>query len=135
MKTGQKKDNVINWGDLMKRLGDEGIIIKIVSSFIADNIKRLESLAEAIQADEPDDVKYYAHLLRGAAATVGAVFLSKAVYKLEVMGEQRCLQGAWPVFEETRAEFDRLKLFLAEPDWIQIVKEQSGSSDKLEAGA
>ena len=125
--TNQTKENAIDWPDLIKRLGDEPIIAKITASFIVDNMERLELLEEAIQTANLNDVKYYAHLLKGSAATIGAKPLAKTVDKLEIMGEQQCLQDAWSVFEETKVEFDRLKQFLAESNWIQTAKRQTNN--------
>jgi len=125
----QTVQDIIDWPELEDRIGDEPLIKEIVSSFLADNTKRLELLDKAVKAANLEDIKTLSHALKGSAATVAAKPLSQAAYQLNLAAKANNLETSESLLADVQAEFDRLKTLLAQPDWIQIVKEKTKSAE------
>ena len=121
--------DVIDWPELEDRIGDEPLIKEIVSSFLADNTKRLELLTEAVKAANLEDIKTLSHALKGSAATIAAKPLSQAASQLNLAAKANNLETSESLLADVQAEFDKLKTLLAEADWIQIVKEKTKSAE------
>jgi len=119
------EQRVINWADLMERLGDEEVINEVIPIFLEDNGERMAKLAEAVQAGMAEDVKLYAHSIKGAAANVGAEGLSALAYRLECAGRQKDMATAVTLLRDVEAEFEKVVKFLSEPNWAETAKRQS----------
>jgi len=122
-------DYVIDWPELEDRIGDEQLIKEIISGFLADNTKRVELLTEAVKAANLEDIKMLSHALKGSAATVAAKPLSQAACQLNLAAKANNLETPESLLADIQAEFDKLKTLLAQPDWIQIVKEKTKSAE------
>lgn len=55
----------------------------LFENFLAEEPKRLAALAAAVEADDREQVRYLAHSLKGAAATLGMEPLRDACRELE----------------------------------------------------
>jgi HPt (histidine-containing phosphotransfer) domain-containing protein len=53
-------------------LGDEELIKDVIPIFLSDNRERLEKLAEAVKAGDAENIRLYAHAIKGAGSNVGA---------------------------------------------------------------
>lgn len=116
--------DVIDWASLIKICDDENAIRKTAKTVLEDAPQTIEFIAEAIKAEKPKDIVLYAHKLNGTAMVIGAAQLSKAAACLERAGRKKDIQAAALLFEEVQAEFEKLTLFLAQADWIEIAKRQ-----------
>ena len=120
------EERVIDWADLADRCNnDEELVKEIVEVFFADNPARLGTLAEAINTAKAVEIHSLSHMLKGAAATIGAKPLSKAAYRLELVGKQGDMENADAFFADIKAEFEKLKSFVSGANWIEIAKQQS----------
>ena len=115
---------VIDWDTVIDICGDEDVIRNIAGAILADGPQSVRLIDEALRDDNPNDVRMYAHRLKGAALTIGAKTLSEKAFLLECAGEQRNMTVSTGLFEQVRKEFDRLALFLSQPDWIEKAKQQ-----------
>jgi HPt (histidine-containing phosphotransfer) domain-containing protein len=79
-------------------------------------------LAAAVQAGNAQDVKLYAHAIKGSAANTGATCLSRVAYRLEFMAYRGDLSQAEQLLQEIRAEFGRFESFVSQPDWVEAAK-------------
>lgn len=76
--------DVINkdWLDTMASTKKE-FLHKLFSVFLRDEPARVHKIREALEAGEMDELKYLAHSLKGAAATMGADRVREACLNLE----------------------------------------------------
>jgi HPt (histidine-containing phosphotransfer) domain-containing protein len=119
---GQSDETVIDWNQIVTGIINEESIAQIMPVFLADNRKRLEMLTSAVQAADPNQIKSYAHTIKGAAASVGARRVSEAAWRLEQTALREDMSNAAEILEDIKAEFDRLESFVSNPNWIEIAK-------------
>ena len=101
--TDDQKTSVIDWDQLIGRLGDEDIIREVVDVYVDDNRERLSMLHAAVGDKDAQGIRTHAHALKGAAANLGAECLSEAAKHLEAAGRAGDLSG----IEELVREVDR----------------------------
>ena len=116
--------DVIDWPQVMSRIGDEGLIGEVMPICVADNKERLEALAAAVESGDAAEIKMCAHAIKGSSANVGAMGLSDAAYVLERMASEDDLSKAGDVLKKIKEEFEKLEAFVSKPDWIETVKRQ-----------
>ncbi|MBN2136435.1 MAG: Hpt domain-containing protein [Sedimentisphaerales bacterium] len=117
-------DCVIDWDQLIGRIVDEDIAVEIIPVCVADNRERLVTLTSAVQAGNAEDVKLYAHSIKGSAANIGARQLSEAAAELEHMAYRGDLSRAEELLEQIKAESAKLESFVSNPDWVEKAKAQ-----------
>ncbi len=122
----EKAENVIDWAQLIGRIVDEELIAEIMPICVEDNKKRLKMLAEAVEKSDSENVKSYAHAIKGSSANVGAKRLSELACRLEHSASQNDLSQAGELLQKITVEFQRFQAFVSKPDWIEIAKKQSG---------
>lgn len=113
---------IIDWEDLMNRLGDEDLIKEIVPEFLNSNIDFMAALSNAIEHNDSCGVEHHAHTLKGASASIGAVELSKVAKTLEFMAKDMSLNDAEAALQEVREEYDAVIDLLSKPNWHEIAK-------------
>ena len=127
-------EEILNWNELIGRLGDEELIREIVPVFLNDNKERLERLTEAVEAGDAKTLKLYAHAIKGAGRNIGAVRLSNIAHRLECAGREEDLEAANPLLDALRTELEKVVTLLSFDDWIEIAKrEKVITNEKLEA--
>jgi len=115
----------LDWSAVMKAYdGDEDTIKDVVKLSLEEGPQIINSLADAIKAQDVQKVKFYAHKLKGVARHLGAGKLSDKAHCLEGAAVEGKLQNAGPLFDDIEQEFQKLKSFLSEPDWIEMAKQQ-----------
>jgi len=126
---------ILNWNELINRLGDEEMIRDIVPIFLNDNKERLEKLTEAVEAGDAKTLALYAHAVKGAAKNIGAARLSDIAHRLECSGREGDLEAVPSLFDALKTEVEKVVAFLSLEDWIEIAKrEKVITDDKLNAG-
>jgi CheY-like chemotaxis protein/HPt (histidine-containing phosphotransfer) domain-containing protein len=126
---------ILNWNELIGRLGDEELIRDIVPIFLNDNKERIEKLTDAVETGDAKTLKLYAHAVKGAAGNIGAIRLSDIAHRLECAGRENDLEAASWLFDALKTELEKVVAFLSLEDWIEIAKrEKVITDDKLNAG-
>ncbi len=110
---------------IQKIYDDEEVLKETVKIFLEDTPQTIELLAEAIVARDFKNVKMYAHKLRGLARHVAARKLSDMLYPLETKAGKEELEGAEELFSDIRTEYDKLKSFLSQQNWIESAGQQN----------
>jgi CheY-like chemotaxis protein/HPt (histidine-containing phosphotransfer) domain-containing protein len=113
----------INFHLLLERIGDESLIDEIIPVFLKDNAERMEMLSQAIAKNDSKEIKFYAHSVKGAAATIGAVKISELAKQLETAARDSQQADYKAVFDEICSRFNRLKTFLGRSDWKQAAQQ------------
>lgn len=118
-------EEVIDWPQLIDRIVDEDIARQVVPLCVVDNRERLEMLAGAVRTGNAEDVKLYAHAIKGSAGNIGAEQLSDVAAQLEHKAFRGDLSQAEQLLQGIRTEFARLEAFISNPDWMEMAKRQS----------
>jgi len=113
----------IDWASVIDVCSDENIICEISKSIQEDDVNTLKLIASAVEAKNMENVRLYAHKLKGSAMTIGAKQLKEAAYKLETAGRNNDVVSLDILFKDVKKQFDFLFSFLSKSDWIQIAKQ------------
>jgi len=124
--------SIINWDELEARAEDKEMIKELISNFLAENEKFMQLLVRAVRKGNLQEIKFYAHSIKGAAMTVSAKQLSDAAKKLEAAASEQSLEAAMNHVESVQTEFERLKLLLSQPDWIQTVSNMNRHEEQAQ---
>lgn len=80
---------------------------------------------------DSNNVKVYAHKLRGLARQVAARKLPDMLNHFERIGREEELEGAEALFAYIRKEFEKLKSFLPQPNWMETAEQQNDEKEKM----
>jgi signal transduction histidine kinase/CheY-like chemotaxis protein/HPt (histidine-containing phosphotransfer) domain-containing protein len=105
---------------IQKIYDDEDMLKETVTMFLEDAPQAIELLDKAIVARDSKNAKMHAHKLRGLARHVAARKLSDMLYPLETKVGKGDMEGAEELFSDIQTEFDKLKSFLSQPNWIEL---------------
>jgi len=110
---------------------DEEGVKETVKIFLEEAPKTIQLLSEAKEAKEPKNIKTYAHKLKGLARHVAARKISDMLLDLETKGRKEELEGSEVLFADIQTEFDKLKLFLSQPNWAELTEQQINEKETL----
>jgi len=120
-----KIKNIIDFHSLMDICDDEEVIVEIAASICQDAPQSMQNIIEAIRRKDFDNLKLYAHRMKGATATIGANTLSRTTARLEQAGRDGDIEEAQCIVTQVQTQVNGLLSLLAEPDWLQKVRTQS----------
>lgn len=121
---------ILNWDELIGRLGDEELLKEVVPIFLKDNEERFDKLTEAVKAGDTKAIKFYAHAIKGAGRNIGARRLSDIACRLECVGRENNMEAATTLFDELKTELEKVVTFLSRTDWIEIAKREKVITDE-----
>jgi two-component system sensor histidine kinase/response regulator len=114
----------IHWSQLLERCGDdEDLAAELVGLFFVDNPKHLLALNASVEQMDAERVRGSSHTLKGSAAAIGAVDLSKACLELERAAKTGRMDDAPKLLQTVRSEFDRLERFVRDPEWVRRARQ------------
>jgi signal transduction histidine kinase/CheY-like chemotaxis protein/HPt (histidine-containing phosphotransfer) domain-containing protein len=120
----QQDDCPVDFSIIQKIYDDEEILKETVSIFLQEAPPTIKLLKEAVEAGDSNNVKIYAHKLKGLARHVAARKLTDILYVLETKGREEKLRGSKKLFAETQKELDKLISFLSQPNWYKKIEFQ-----------
>jgi CheY-like chemotaxis protein/HPt (histidine-containing phosphotransfer) domain-containing protein len=120
-----KTRNIIDGRTLMDICDDDEVITEIAASICQDAPQSMQNILEAIRREDFDNLKLYAHRMKGATATIGANMLSQITARLEQAGRDKDMVEAQQLVAQVQTQVDGLLSLLAEPNWLQKVRTQS----------
>ena len=113
--TGVELRPPVNLDRMYQALGDDSKeIAEILDLYCEQMEQSLFKLDSAIACDSADEIDLIAHNCAGTSANCGMDALVDPFRELERMGRENQLAGAALLHVRARAEFDRVRLFLAE---------------------
>ncbi|SHE56971.1 Hpt domain-containing protein [Marinitoga hydrogenitolerans DSM 16785] len=93
--------------EFMKRvLNKRDLALKILEKYIDDTEKNIKKLKIALDKDEEENIKFYAHTIKGSSRNVSANKLAKIAEKIEINQNKKNTEKN---FEELLGEFEILK--------------------------
>ncbi len=121
----QNDEKIIDWSELMERMGnDEGLIKDVIDVWLVETPIRILALGEAVKAVKVEEISLHAHAIKGSAATISAKSLAQAAFQLEIAGKEGKLENAEIIFANIQTEFEKLKSFLSQSNWVETAKQR-----------
>lgn len=93
--------------ELKQIMGDEFSLL--IDTFINDSIVRLETIKEAVVAEDPEAIRRTAHSFKGSAGNMGARHLTDLCRRLEELGHSGSSNGAESLLEQLTTEYESVK--------------------------
>ncbi len=128
----QNDEIIIDWSSIIEICIDEDMVGEIVEIFLEDAPQCVKLIADAIKTRNSEDLKLYAHRLRGSARHVAAKELAERAYRLECAGDEKDIDTAALFFDDFKNEFNKVIAFLSETDWVDKAKQQQGRKTQKE---
>jgi two-component system sensor histidine kinase/response regulator len=122
---------ILNWDHIISRLGDESLIREIAPIFVKDNRDRFDGLERAVNTGDAENIKLYAHAIRGAGRNIAARRLADLAFKLECAGREGDIETSVTLLDAIRTELDKVVTFLSRPDWVDVAKRERIITDDL----
>ncbi len=113
---------IINWGNLIDRLGDEDTIREIVPTYAKDTQKHFDKLSQAVTIGDCESIAAHAHALKGAGRNLSIERLSEIASRMEIAGRENDIEVSTLLFEDLRSEVEKVVTVLSQSDWIDKVK-------------
>ncbi|MBW1710069.1 MAG: PAS domain S-box protein [Deltaproteobacteria bacterium] len=111
-KTGSEEEV----GDFEKAVrefeGDRDFLMEVLAGFFKETKVQFEDMRRAISDGDADAVQRGAHSIKGGAANLTAVILSKAAFKLENIGKSGNLEEGTEALEALENEAERLEAYI-----------------------
>ncbi len=101
---------------------DESTVRAVVEAWLVDNPNSMVALVEAVKTQNVEGVTRLAHTMKGSASVISANALAQAALPLELAGRKGELANADTLLADIQMEFDKLKAFLSQCDWIDRAK-------------
>lgn len=100
---------VFDEADLLRRLmGDESLVVHIVSGFLVDLPKQIEALRLHLREEDQRSSRHICHNIKGAAANIAAPGLRKTASEMEAAakeGDMELVRSLLPELERRFSEF------------------------------
>lgn len=87
---------------------------ELVTVYISDGKKQIESLQQAIESESAEDVRRIAHTLKGSSSNLGITGLAEQCKTLEHNAADAQLQNAVELLEKINIEYEVIKNTLEE---------------------
>ncbi|MEA5594498.1 response regulator [Rivularia sp. UHCC 0363] len=100
--------------DLKDMAGDDAseMMAELIDSYLEDALPKLQEIKSAIDQDDPDKLRNYAHAFRSLSVTIGALSLAKVCTQLENIGRSGNTFHASTLVKQLNAEYQKVELAL-----------------------
>ncbi len=116
-------DKIIDWTSLIDICGEEDMVEEIMEATVEDRVETLALLRQAVQAENLENIEFYAHRLKGVSMVMGAATLTPLAYALEQAGAEGRLVDIPDLFAPIQKTFDQVCAFLSQDNWIELAKQ------------
>jgi signal transduction histidine kinase/CheY-like chemotaxis protein/HPt (histidine-containing phosphotransfer) domain-containing protein len=108
---------------LLEVCGDEEIAREMAGAICEDTPKVMATLLSAIQAEDCRNIRLYAHRLKGATATIGALSVSSQAAAIEEAARDNNIGQAKLLMERFQSDINKLLAFLGEVKWLETLQQ------------
>ncbi|MDQ4028550.1 MAG: Hpt domain-containing protein, partial [Actinomycetota bacterium] len=95
--------------ELVVSLGGGDVVARLISMFLSDAPKLLESLGRALAEGDGQEVRRAAHTLKSSSATFGATALSQLCGQLEAMGKADAIEEASELLRGAETHYEQVR--------------------------
>ncbi|MBT3352807.1 MAG: response regulator [Nitrospinaceae bacterium] len=97
--------------------GAHNVIDELTAIFLTDSPLRLESIKNAINEGNADELKHSAHALKGSCTVIGAMKMKEICFELEKLGSTSSLHNLSDTLSRLETEFLLVQRELTEKTW------------------
>ncbi len=90
------------------------MLSEVLEGFTKKVGEQIGAIRKALSCGDAETVKKEAHAIKGGAANISAMPLSRVAYGLESKGKTKELNGAGEITDSLEREFEALKRFIQE---------------------
>ena len=96
------------WDGLRELAGDDpSLLTELVDLFASETPALVAGMRDAIASGSAEDLRHYAHTLKGSAMNLGATRLGALCKELEQLGASGTTVGAAALLPQVAEEYDR----------------------------
>ncbi|MCI0470542.1 MAG: ATP-binding protein, partial [Candidatus Aminicenantes bacterium] len=107
------KSEIIDYERALEEFdGDKELLDNLIDRFMGNIEKQLPELADMLENNAPEKIRFEAHKIKGGAANLAAVPLSAAARRLEAIAETGDLTAAREALAALKNEFEKLQAWL-----------------------
>ena len=110
---------IINWDQLIERLGDEDIVREIMPIYIKDTQEHFEKLSQAVKSGDCAAIAAHAHALKGVGRNLSVDPLSDLACQMEQAGRDNDIEASTLLFNGLRTAIEKVIAVLSQSDWIE----------------
>lgn len=97
---------------LERAMNDEELVRKLIGMFLKDLPKQITALKENVQSMNFENVKWYAHYIKGSSANIGAIALSTVAANMEKAGNEHLTDEIAVFMSELEKQYELLTVQL-----------------------
>jgi signal transduction histidine kinase/DNA-binding response OmpR family regulator len=120
-----KIDGSTEWldvkGALERAMGDASFLKMMLDEFRQQKESYLENILAALTLQDADKIKKEAHTLKGTAANLGLIQISKAALNLENLGRAGNLTEASDILKQLKGHYQQLDQHIDNIDWNAVL--------------
>ena len=92
--------------------GDKELLSEVIAGFTKKVSEQLGTIRKALSRDDAETVRKEAHSIKGGAANLTAMDLSKVAFELESKGKSKDLKGAGEIADKLERKFNVLRRYI-----------------------
>jgi PAS domain S-box-containing protein len=109
-------------GPTLKEIYDRPeIIYEIMDAFLQEAPQTVERMSDAVRRRDTEDLRRWAHKLKGSALTVAAKALADASLGLEKAAEEGRIGAFTAGLSDVEGQWIRVRAFVSQPDWLDRI--------------
>ena len=113
------EDIPIDLQELEYRAGNVQLINELTKVFLIKCPDYIGELQKAIENGDVQAVTSLSHQLKGAAANMGAKYLSQSANKLELAGKENMVDKFEHLFNDTKNEYLKVSKYISQENWFE----------------
>jgi CheY-like chemotaxis protein/HPt (histidine-containing phosphotransfer) domain-containing protein len=114
---------IIDWNQLVERLGSEEVVREIMPLYIKDTQEHSDRLAVAVDMGDCASMASHAHALKGVGRNLGVERLSDIASQMENAGRKNDIETGTLLLNDLKTETEKVLTVLNQCDWT--VKEET----------
>ncbi len=115
-------DEIIHWGLLIDKLGDEETIREIMPIYTKDIRTHFDKLAQAVADGDCVAVASHAHALKGVGRNLSIEQLSETAAQMETVARKNDIEASTRLFDGLETNLEQIMAVLSQSDWIEKAK-------------
>jgi signal transduction histidine kinase/CheY-like chemotaxis protein/CHASE3 domain sensor protein len=113
---------IIDWDQLIERLGDEDTVREIMPVYIKDTQELLAKLSQALEMADCAAIAAHAHALKGIGKNLSVGRLADVAHQMEQASRDNDIEASTLYFSGLKIEVEKVLSVLSQCDWIEKAK-------------
>jgi len=104
---------IINWDQLIERLGDEEIIREVMPAYFKDVQEHFDRLSEAVENGDCAVIASHAHAIKGVGRNLGVEPVLDIAGQMECAGRADDIEASTLLFKDLKTEIEKVLMALS----------------------